>query len=501
MLTSIIGCQQDSKGASIVGVVKAKGNAVPGAIVRASRCWVSEKDEPTCATYRTKTVGAGERAGEYRIARLPPGSYLLEAQQEDSSGYFAIKYSEEGVEVQGSDVFTRNIEIPTGVPPQFDSGPSGYVFAGGAENETQIYLALVSSGIRITDWKKVVISETRIDGTFYIKYREGTRVFTRIGELHEIVWKVTLPDGRIVYVEKACGNVVLPIEKIEVLVVTATPVPSVPTCTPTPTCVPGPSVVPTYTPEPTSTPVAGPTCTPVPSVPTCTPTPTCVPGSTTRTPVPTSTPQPTSTPTQARLDVTLHAVPNNPEPSQRVDLKVVVVSPASELYTIRVKCTTDGPWGAARSGTGSSEYVFVRECSYEKEGVYSAWTEVSRGGERVEGNANVNVTAPTPTPVATAIPTSTPTQVRLDVILGVEPDTGVVPFASTLKATASWAAGKNATCTFSCGNGSPEKTLQSTTGSCSTQCNFSASGSFGTSVRVYVPGVGEAGGTAGVIAQ
>jgi hypothetical protein len=377
-----------------------EGRGISGAVVRAVSWPEAEVTE-----IRSREDGF------YEIFVPREGEYVLAAQAQG----FELSILPERIKVQSR--IEQDIELaPEGQvgPAPGLNNPEGYIFGQGAQSEAEAKIVVAAHGLlnedEITDIKEVSLS----GDSLAIYYRQGQATSTYPGSFEaEPAWEVRLSAGGPVYVQKKCANIVTVIEReVVVVVVTATPLPVIPTgevwtatpvptptmtstpiapsatpvvCTPTPTCIPP-------TPVPTST--FTPTLTPVPPTSTLTPT---------KTPTLTATPTPTLTPTPTwTLTVTPTQVPPTIWGSIRVEpdsgfgqildadvIAEIIGGTATGPINYFFDCTSDGIWDRQVIATNETSYRAVDLCDYLVPGEYIATVLIEREG--VSGGANAHI--------------------------------------------------------------------------------------------------------------
>lgn len=318
----------------LFGIIRARdGREVSGATVRLIY--------PDASVHSLLT----DDKGFYSI-ELPNGRYVIAVEH---AGY-EVSLLEQAVNGRTR----QDIElVPYGqaAPPQGVNNPANYVLQKGAQTEVEVNIILAAYGMQTEGIN--VVPVTLSGDRFIVVYRDGqTTAKTEMPLYGEPAWKVTFPDGTVVYVQKKCGN---PIE-----------VPfSPPTPSPTPQATSAPPPTPTSTPTPSSTPPPSPT--PIPS-----PTPTSIP---TLTSTPTSTPTSTSTPTPPKSVIFEPLTPSGPAPLSTA-FRIIIEGGVVNSY--QINCG-----GGVLQG---------ERCLYSSPGTYHPGITVYfEDGDIISGNSQVVV--------------------------------------------------------------------------------------------------------------
>ena len=357
-------------GSSVYGTIRKRGTseAIAEVTVRA----VNRANGETTAVQNAAD-------GQYRIS-VPSGEYVVSAQAE---GYELSIVESVGVHSHA----LQDIElVPKGkaAPPPGPGNPEGYIFGLGAQNEAEVRVILAVHGEDITEIVSIMPVNLSGEG-LSVYYRDGQATAVYVGSfLGEPAWEVRFSDGRIIFVQRKCGNIV---KKAEVISVVSQPSQQQQQQQQIVIIQPLPPAAPMFTPVP-STATPRPTKTPVP------PTATSVPPAPTATPRPTNTPFPTETPTPKTLFVVLRPEPNAGfAPLNGVDLVVDVSGTAAGPISYSLDCTNNGSW--ERQVTISDAYFrAVDLCSYPSPGEFRARIQVIREGLTVEGVSVLVVVPP-----------------------------------------------------------------------------------------------------------
>ncbi|OHA67980.1 MAG: hypothetical protein A3D59_02480 [Candidatus Wildermuthbacteria bacterium RIFCSPHIGHO2_02_FULL_47_17] len=197
-----------SNSGALLGIVRDKnGGVVAGATVRA----VNRADAKT-------TEIKSDSGGLYSMT-LPEGKYVVVAQK---PGFEASLV--DGVTIASA--ITQNLILtPSGQanPPPGMNNPEGYVFRNGTAGPQDVKVVLAAQG---TDPKRIKnVSEVALSGDgMAIQYRDGQSVASYPGALNgERAWKAQLSDGTAVYVQKKCGNIIVPPSPSAPKIIYATP--------------------------------------------------------------------------------------------------------------------------------------------------------------------------------------------------------------------------------------------------------------------------------------
>lgn len=305
-------------------VVDSLGNPVEGASVRVSGPY----GNPRGATPGNGFTAITDSNGSYEIMNLPgPGRYNLFVLNE---GFVpSLKFGGEDLpEFQGSGFQIPDVTVQrlSEFAPPTDTRAYVISVDGGIPAERAVEILHSMGHLPDIEEENVEVIPVTLNGDGRTTVRDGDSISdvpTRF--VNEPGYQVTYDDGNghkvDYFVEKKCGNLAAPPDKV--YPPPPIPPPPPPGATPTNTPVPGrPTATPTpVTPGPTrtNTPTHG-----VTNTPTRTNTP--VPPTVTRTPVPTQTPQPTFTPVGP---CTKCPTPVTPEPTRAFPTRTPVRNPTA----------------------------------------------------------------------------------------------------------------------------------------------------------------------------